>query len=272
MIIRTKGDILQDTALAQIGGKGLFVKEIEEALLAGKIDIAVHSLKDMPADLPEGLEIGATPKREDPRDAWVAADGRPIGEAPRGARIGTGSLRRGLQAKRIVPQAEVVPIRGNLDTRIRKIVSEQLAGVIVAAAGLARMGWTDRATQILEPDVMLPAVGQGILAVEMRSGDRIVREILQEIDDAVAGVEANAERAFLRTLGGGCRLPVAAHAESRGGRIRIRALVGSEDGSTVIRDEMTGANEIAEAVGREVAERILHAGGRELLAAVYGRT
>jgi len=271
LIIRTKGDIMQDTALARIGGKGLFVKEIEEALLAGTVDIAVHSLKDMPAELPEGLEIGATPERGDPRDAWIAADGRRIEDAPPGARIGTGSLRRGLQVRRMVPQAEIVPIRGNLDTRIRKIASERLAGVVVAAAGLSRMGWTDRATQILAPDVMLPAVGQGILAVEMRSGDRGVREILQPINDAATGLAAKAERAFLRALGGGCQLPVAAYAESREGRLRITGLVGSADGSAAIRDAMEGPDESAAAMGTEVAERILRAGGRELLAAVYGK-
>jgi hydroxymethylbilane synthase len=271
VVIRTKGDILQDVALARIGGKGLFVKEIEEALLAGRIDIAVHSLKDMPAELPEGLEIGATPRREDPRDAWISADGRRIEDAPRGARIGTGSLRRGLQVKRVVPQAEIVPIRGNLDTRIRKIVSENLAGVVVAAAGLGRMGWADRATQVLDPDIMLPAVGQGILAVEMRSADGGIRDILKRIDDAETGLAARSERAFLRKLGGGCQLPVAAYAENRGGRLRIRGLVGSADGSAAIRDEAEGPNEDAEAMGAEVAERILRAGGRELLDAVYGK-
>jgi hydroxymethylbilane synthase len=271
VVIRTKGDILQDVALARIGGKGLFVKEIEEALLAGRVDIAVHSLKDVPAELPEGLEIGATPRREDPRDAWISADGRRIEDAPAGARIGTGSLRRGLQVKRVVPQAEIVPIRGNLDTRIRKIASENLAGVIVAAAGLGRMGWADRATQVLEPDIMLPAVGQGILAVEMRSGDRGIRDILKGIDDADAGLAARAERAFLRKLGGGCQLPVAAYAENRGGGLRIRGLVGSADGSVAICDEAEGPNEDAEAMGADVAERILRAGGRELLDAAYGR-
>lgn len=271
VVIRTKGDILQDVALARIGGKGLFVKEIEEALLAGRVDIAVHSLKDMPAELPGGLEIGATPRREDPRDAWISADGRRIEDAPAGARIGTGSLRRGLQVKRVVPQAEIVPIRGNLDTRIRKIVSEKLAGVIVAAAGLGRMGWADRATQVLEPDIMLPAVGQGIIAVEMRSADGGIRDILKGIDDADAGLAARAERAFLRKLGGGCQLPVAAYAENRGGRLRIRGLVGSPDGSAAICDEAEGPNEDAEAMGAAVAERILRAGGRELLDAVYGK-
>jgi len=269
VVIRTKGDIMQDVALARIGGKGLFVKEIEEALLAGRVDIAVHSLKDMPAELPAGLEIGATPRREDPRDAWISADGRRIEDAPSGARIGTGSLRRGLQVRRVVPQAEIVPIRGNVDTRIRKIASENLAGVVVAAAGLSRMGWTDRATQILEPDVMLPAVGQGILAVEMRSGDAAVREILQPIDDADTGLVAQAERAFLRALGGGCQLPVAAYAENLGGRLRIRGLVGSADGAVAICDEAEGPDENAAAMGTEVAERILRAGGRELLDAVY---
>jgi hydroxymethylbilane synthase len=269
VIIKTKGDIMQDVSLVQIGGKGLFIKEIEEALLRGDVDIAVHSMKDVPAELPEELEIAVTPPREDPRDVLISSGNRKLEEMPHGARIGTCSLRRGFQLRSRMPDLDIVPLRGNLDTRIRKLATEDLAGVIVAAAGMRRMGWVAKISQFIPVEVMLPAVGQGVLGIETRRRDSSVRDAITFLHDAVTWCEVGAERAFLRRLGGGCQLPIAAFAKKNGEEITIEGLVGSVDGRVMIRHEMKGSASDFDTLGRELADHILVRGGRALLDQVY---
>ena len=266
--IRTTGDKMQSVSLSVIGGKGVFVKEIEEALLRGDVDLAVHSMKDMPSEIPAGLEIAVVPLREDPRDVLISRAGRKLEELPPGARIGTGSLRRGFQLKSLMRDVEVVSLRGNLDTRIRKIESENLDGIIVAAAGLRRMGWAGKATQYLPVDLMIPAVGQGALAIEVRAGDGRTKAIAAFLDDAVTRSTVMAERAFLAVLGGGCQVPVAGHATLSGSILYLRALIGSVDGRLVVKEDIRGAVGEHEALGRELGERILARGGRDILDAV----
>jgi len=265
VIIKTKGDIMQDVSLVKIGGKGVFVKELEEALLSKAVDMAVHSMKDVPAELPEGLEIAVTPEREDPRDVLISRDNRKVEEMVKGARIGTGSLRRGYQLLNLMPDMEIVPLRGNLDTRVKKIELDGLDGVIVAAAGLKRMGLAARVSQYLPIELMLPAVGQGVLALEVRSADAATREILSFLKHEPTWVEATAERAFLRRLGGGCQLPIAAYGKIQGNQLWVRGLVGGMDGRVLIRDEVAGDLEDAATLGMTLAEKILARGGRELL-------
>ena len=268
-VIRTKGDILQDVALAKIGGKGVFVKEIEDALLKGEIDLAVHSMKDVPADFPAELEIGAMPEREDPRDVLISRDRKKIEELRRGARIGTGSLRRKCQMGNLLPDVIIVALRGNLDTRIKKIERENLDGVILAAAGIRRMGWVDRVSQFIPVEVMLPCAGQGALGVEVRARDEELREMISFMDHAPTRREILAERAFLKRLGGGCQFPVAAYARGQGNDIVLRGLVGNMDGSKMIMDELKGPATEWERLGMEMAERILSYGGRAILAEFY---
>ena len=265
VVIRTKGDIMQDVSLAKIGGKGVFVKEIEDALLRGDVDIAVHSMKDVPAELPEGLHIAIIPEREDPRDVLIAKDNRKIESLPRGARIGTGSLRRGLQMRNLLPDVRIVPLRGNLDTRIRKIESEGLDGVIVAAAGIRRMGWLHRVSQFIPVEVMIPAVGQGALGIEMRTGDSSLAEMLAFLNHSATWMEVGAERSFLQRLGGGCQLPIAAYATIRGEELTLRGLVGSPDGRTLVADEVRGNPPDHRMLGTLLAERILSRGGQALI-------
>ena len=267
--IRTKGDILQDVPLAQIGGKGVFIKEIEEALLRGDVDLAVHSMKDVPAELPEALEITVMPLREDPRDVLISREGRKLEEMPRGARIGTGSLRRGFQLRNRMPWLEIVPLRGNLDTRIRKLETEGLDGVILAAAGITRMGWVARVSQFLPLEVLLPAVGQGALGIETRRGDARCRDAVTFLHDSATFCEVGAERAFLKGLGGGCQLPIAGFAKKSGGEIALEGLVGSLDGRMVVRHQVKGPAAAFMALGEGLAERILTEGGRALLDEVY---
>jgi hydroxymethylbilane synthase len=268
-VIKTKGDIMQDVSLVRIGGKGVFVKEIEEALLCGEIDLAVHSMKDMPIEIPGGLEIAIVPEREDPRDVLVSRGKRKLEEMPKGARIGTGSLRRGTQLRNLLPDIEIVPLRGNLDTRIRKIETEDLDGVVVAAAGIRRMGWMQRVSQFLPVEVMLPSVGQGALGIEIRQDDGDLRSALSFLDHATTAIEVGAERAFLGRLGGGCQLPVAAYGKRLGDDLLLRGLLGSLDGRFVIRDEVKGRIDSINALGVELAERILSRGGQALLDQVY---
>jgi hydroxymethylbilane synthase len=267
--IKTKGDIMQDVSLVQIGGKGLFIKEIEEALLRGDVDVAVHSMKDVPAELPEALEIAVTPLREDPRDVLVSAGNHKLEEMPRGARIGTCSLRRGCQLRNRMPDLEIVTLRGNLDTRLRKVETEGLDGVIVAAAGIRRMGWVAKVSQFIPVELMLPAVGQGVLGIETRKHDALVRGVIDFLNDPVTGCEVGAERSFLKRLEGGCQLPIAALAKKTGESITLEGLVGSENGRVMIRDAVKGAADAYEAVGRELAEKILAQGGRAILDEIY---
>jgi hydroxymethylbilane synthase len=269
VVIKTKGDIMKDVSLAKIGGKGLFVKEIEDALLRGEIDMAIHSMKDVPAELPEGLEISITPEREDPRDVLVSRNQQKLRELHNGARIGTGSLRRTFQLRHLLPEVEVVPLRGNLDTRIKKIKTDNLDGVVVAAAGMRRMGWGDLVSEFIPAEVMLPSVGQGVLGIEVRKGDVEIKNILSFLHNFRTWVEVSAERAFLKSLGGGCQVPVAAYAVKKGETLLIRGLVGSPDGREMIRDERCGECKRAEVLGRQLAENILSRGGRAILEQVY---
>ncbi|MCL2670239.1 MAG: hydroxymethylbilane synthase [Syntrophaceae bacterium] len=265
VVIKTQGDILQDVSLAKVGGKGLFVKEIEEALRKGDVDFAVHSLKDLPVELPEGLSIAATTKREDPRDCLVSLDGRSLEELPAGALIGTGSLRRSVQLKNRFPKFIIVPLRGNLDTRLGKVAANGLDGVILAAAGIRRMGWEGKISQYIPPETMLPAVGQGILGIETRRDATSVREAIAFLNDPETACEAVAERTFLASLGGGCQLPIAGFARKERERLTVEGLIGSMDGKVLLQERIEGAAQDAAALGRWLAETLLGKGGKALL-------
>jgi hydroxymethylbilane synthase len=260
--IKTTGDNITDVPLAQVGGKGLFVKEIEEALLRGEIDLAVHSMKDVPSELPSGLHLGAVTEREDPRDALVSREGRGLRELPAEARIGTASLRRGAQLLGINPRWGIVTLRGNLDTRIRKLKTEDLDAVVVAAAGVRRMGLEGRVTEYLPPEVMLPAVGQGALGIECRKED-VVDELIGFLNHPESALAVEGERAFLRRLEGGCQVPIAAYAQVRGKGIFLRGLVARLDGSYIFRAEIQGDD--AETAGRRLAEDLLAQGAGDVL-------
>ena len=267
--IRTRGDRMQDIALVEIGGKGVFVKEIEEALLRGDIDMAVHSMKDVPVDLPDGLMIGAVPQREDPRDVLISREGRKIEGLAKGARIGTGSLRRGMQIRTLMPDIEIVPIRGNIDTRIRKIITENLDGIIVAAAGIKRIGRAAEISQYIPIEVMMPSVGQGVLGIEVREDDTGTRDLISPLNHPDTVVEISAERAYLRRLDGGCQVPIAGLATKQGNTLVMRGLVGSVDGRVMIMDEIRGNSADGEDMGCTLAERILSRGGQAVLDEVY---
>ena len=264
-IIKTSGDIMQDISLLKIGGKGVFVKEIEDALLSNTIDLAVHSMKDVPTEIPEGLEFAAILQREDARDILASRDNRKLEQMPKGAKIGTGSLRRSAQLLDILPDAVIVPLRGNLDTRLRKIETENLDGVIVAAAGMKRMGFVQRITQFLPVELMLPAVGQGALGLEVRAGDNELKKNLAKINHAPTNTEIAAERAFLRRLGGGCRLPIAALGKLERDKLSLEGLVAAPQGSGIVRDKVQGSVFEAEELGKRLAEMILERGGKKFL-------
>ena len=272
IVIKTSGDRLAEATLSQVGGKRLFVKELEDALVGGEIDLAVHSSKDMPAVLPEGLDVGAVLPREDPRDAVVL----PHGSAPmaledlvralgRGPRIGTSSVRRTAQLTRIFPGASFAPIRGNLGTRLRKLDGGDFDAIVLAAAGLRRLGSGSRISASLPVDVCVPAPGQGIIAVELRSDDARVRELLARIDDAAAAVALRAERTVVTRLGGGCQMPIGAYAEVSGESMTLTGIVVSPDGARAARGRASGAVEHATAIGGNVAEQLLNDGADEIL-------
>jgi len=265
--IKTAGDKITDVPLAQVGGKGLFVKEIEEALLRKEIGLAVHSMKDVPTELPAGLHLGAITEREDPRDVLISRRRQRLEQLPPRARIGTSSLRRKAQLLRINPQWEIIPLRGNLDTRIRRLETEGLDAVIVAAAGIRRMGLEERVTESLPLDVMLPAVGQGALGIECREEGGI-NELIAFLSHPESTMAVQGERAFLRRLEGGCQVPIAAYGEAGGRRLHLRGLVASLDGSQFFRAEAQG--EDPEAVGEDVAEDLLAQGAGEVLREIYG--
>jgi hydroxymethylbilane synthase len=264
--IRTTGDRITGVPLAQVGGKGLFVKEIEEALLSGEIDLAVHSMKDVPTELPSGLHLGAITEREDPRDVMVSGDGRRLRELPPGARIGTSSLRRGAQLLVVNPQWKIVPLRGNLDTRIRKVKTEGLDAVILAAAGVRRMGLEEHITEYLPFDVMLPAVGQGALGIECRQ-EGAVNDLIAFLCHHESTMAVQGERAFLRRLGGGCQVPIAAYGAMRGSELLLQGMVARLDGSHLFRAEALGDD--PEAVGERLAEGLLAQGADEVLRELY---
>ncbi len=264
-IVKTTGDKITDASLAQLGaatgGKGLFTKEIEEALLDGRADLAVHSLKDLPTELPDGLALAAVPVREDPRDAVV---GRRLAELAPGQTIGTSSLRRAAQLRRLRPDLKIESIRGNLDTRLRKMDEGQYAAIVLASAGLRRLGWADRIAEVLDPAAMCPAVGQGALAIETRTKGA-GRGACAALDHAATHAAVAAERAFLRALGGGCQVPIGAHAAIKNGDLELRGMVISPDGSQMVGGDRTGAADQAEVIGAALGEELLSRGARGLL-------
>jgi hydroxymethylbilane synthase len=266
-IIRTTGDKVTDVPLAKVGGKGLFTKEIEDALLAGSVDLAVHSLKDMPTELPEGLALQAVPEREDVRDALV---GRKLTGLPAGARVGTSSLRRSAQLRYLRPDLVIENIRGNLDTRLRKLDEGQFDAIVLAAAGLRRLGWADRIAELLPEDVCCPAVGQGALAIETRDDEGVAALMCRKLNHKSTRLAVTAERALLGSLGGGCQVPIGAHATVADGRLRLRAVVAAPDGSNLIAAVREGASDDAAAIGSGLGQELLANGAREILEAVYG--
>ena len=268
-IVHTTGDKITDVALAMVGTKGMFTKEIEEALAAGRVDLAVHSLKDLPTELPPGFEIAAVTEREDPRDAFCSRFYSKIEELPQGARVGTSSLRRQAQLKAIRPDLEIHPLRGNVDTRLRKLERGEYDAIILASAGLKRLGRTEMVKQILSAEVMCPAAGQGALGVEIRKGDTATREQLSFLNDDAARAATTCERALLNRLGGGCQVPIGAFAETRNGKLHLEAIVADPDGSKVLRESRDGDE--PEQLGNTVGEILLGRGGEEILKAVYGR-
>jgi hydroxymethylbilane synthase len=271
VIIKTTGDKIQNVPLAQIGGKGLFIKEIEEALLSGRVDLAVHSLKDMPAEMPAGLTLGAVPPREDCRDAFISSRHASLAEIPPGGRVGTGSLRRRVQLLHRRPDLEVVPLRGNVDTRLKKMESQGLDGLILAAAGLNRLGLAHIYRGCVPEADMLPAVGQGALGLEVRLADQDLHELLGFLDDPPTRVAVTAERAFLGRLEGGCLVPVAALGRVAGDSLHLEALISDLEGRRLLRDHRTGPVADAARLGTSLAEDLLARGGGEILAELYGR-
>jgi len=263
-IIHTKGDKILDVALAKVGGKGLFVKEIEDALLRKEIDIAVHSMKDLPSEIPDGLGIGAVLERENPFDAFVSDRYSTLGSLPYGAKVGTSSLRRLSQIKHLRSDVEVVTLRGNVETRLRKM-REGLDAVILAAAGLRRLGLAENIREILSPPDFIPAVSQGVIVIESRSDDAEVNGVLKMLNHAGTEICVRAERAFLARLGGGCQVPLGAYASVSGGVMKVLGIIGSPDGGSLIRTERSGRPEDAEMLGRKAAEDLLSGGGEEIL-------
>ncbi|MFP2895850.1 hydroxymethylbilane synthase [Corallococcus sp. 4LFB] len=261
----TEGDRFLSAPLSQVGGKGLFVKEIEQALLDGRADVAVHSLKDMTSVFPDGLMLAAVPAREDPRDAFCSPDGHTLALLPPGAKVGTSSLRRSciLRARR--PDLEIVSLRGNVQTRLQKTRELKLAGAMLAAAGLKRLGLDHHITQVVPVEDSLPAVGQGVLAIQCREADADVRALLEPLEDALTRDAVRAERAFLAKLEGGCTVPLAGHATVEGGQVYLRGLVGRPDGSRVVRGEVKGPVPEAERLGEALAEELLSRGAGDIL-------
>ena len=267
-IIKTTGDKITDVALAKVGTKGMFTKEIEEALIENQVDLAVHSLKDLPTELSADFEIAAIITREDPRDVFCSVKFASIEALPQQANVGTSSLRRQAQLKALRPDLEIHPLRGNVDTRLRKLESGDYDAVVLAAAGLNRLGKTQLVRQWIPVEVMTPAAGQGALAIEIRNGDTATRAIVAFLDDAAARATTTCERALLSKLGGGCQVPIGAFAEIQGGRIRLNAVVARPDGTEVLREAHEGDDPVR--LGREVGDTLLRRGGNVILEEVYG--
>lgn len=267
--ISTKGDRILDVPLARVGGKGLFVKEIEEALLDGRIDLAVHSMKDVPAVLPAALHIAVVPEREMPQDAFVSRKFAGLDELPQGATLGTSSLRRKAQLLALRPDLDLRDLRGNVGTRLQKLDRGDFDAIMLAAAGLRRLGLEARITANMAPETMLPAVGQGALGIEMRRSDVVLLERILPLHHAETAVTVAAERAFLTRLEGGCQVPIGAYAALHAGRVELTGLIATADGKTVLRETRSSARSGAENLGRELAEALLARGGRAILEAVY---
>lgn len=264
-LITTKGDKILDAPLAKIGGKGLFTKELETAMLAGEIDIAVHSLKDMPVEVPEGLIIGAVTQREDPGDVLVSPKYKLFDKLPVGAKVGTSSLRRKAQLLSVRPDLNICDLRGNVNTRLKKLVDEHFDGIVLAAAGLKRLGFSHMITDVIDPAICLPAVGQGALAVECRCNDTEVTDLIAFLNDDDTLACTKAERAFLRRVQGGCQVPVGVYGTMEQGRLQVEGIIASLDGRRIFRDCTVGEPEQAESLGQTLADKLLAAGGREVL-------
>jgi hydroxymethylbilane synthase len=264
-IIKTSGDKIQDVPLAKIGGKGLFVKEIEEALIREEVDIAVHSMKDVPMKLPLNLVIGVITKRETPFDAFISRTGTKLADLPENARIGTGSLRRSAQLLKYRPDLEIVPLRGNIDTRLKKLETENMDGIILAGAGLKRMGWEDQITELIDPEIILPAMGQGAVGIEARRYSPDLLGAILPLDDDETHLALEAERAMVGKLEGGCQIPIGAYATLDGRTLKLRGLVASLDGKTVYQAEKEGPCDQARIIGIEVANELLEMGAGKIL-------
>lgn len=265
----TRGDQILDAPLAKVGGKGLFVKELEIGLLDHVADIAVHSMKDVPAEFPEGLHLPVILEREDPRDALVSLRYQTLGDLPQDALIGTSSLRRQAQLRRTLPSARISPLRGNVGTRLAKLESEGLDAIILAAAGLKRLGLGERITQTLAPDISLPAVGQGAIGIESRVGDELIEALIRPLHHPDTADCVLAERAFNARLDGGCQVPIAGHAVLVSDRIHLKGLVADPEGQGCVTDEITGARSEAAALGSQLAERLLQQGADAILKRVF---
>lgn len=262
--IVTKGDKILDVTLSKVGGKGLFVKEIEQAMFDKEIDMAVHSMKDMPSVIPDGLTIATIPVREDHRDAFISNGNIPLLDLPKGAVVGTSSLRRGAMVLAVRPDLQVKSVRGNIDTRLRKLKEEDYDAIILAAAGLIRMGWGDEVvTEFLEPEISVPAIGQGALAIECREDDAELREVLEKINDEYTAHTVTAERKFLHLMNGSCQVPIAGYAEMVGDEVELTAVIATTDGKVVLKEVIRGKNPVA--VGEQAAERMKERGAQDII-------
>jgi hydroxymethylbilane synthase len=266
----TQGDRVLDSPLAKIGGKGLFVKELEQGMLEGRADIAVHSMKDVPVELPHGLGIGAILEREDPQDAFVSNRFGSIDELPEGARLGTSSLRRQCQLRARRPDLQLSDLRGNVNTRLSRLDQGDYDAIVLACAGLKRLGMAARITRALTPEELLPAIGQGVIGIECRLDDEIVRRLIEPLEHAPTRLRVQAERAFNAALAGGCQAPVAGFSLLEHDRLELRGLVGWPDGSKIVRGQISGPSQDAETLGRELAEELLSRGARPILQALLG--
>ena len=267
-VIRTTGDKIVDIALAKVGTKGMFTKEIEEALADDRVDLAVHSLKDLPTELPREFELAAVTHRENPHDVFLSRRYKSLADLRAVARVGTSSLRRQAQLKAVRPDLDIYPLRGNVDTRLRKLEAGEYDGIVLAAAGLRRLGRNELVRETLSAEVMCPAAGQGALGIEIRAGDNITRGYLAFLDDAAARATTTAERALLRALGGGCQVPIGALAEQRGEKLYLAAVVARPDGSQILREAQTGDD--PEKLGASIAHSLLRRGADVILQEVYG--
>jgi hydroxymethylbilane synthase len=268
--IKTTGDKILDVPLAKVGGKGLFVKEIEEAMLANEIDIAVHSMKDVPTFFPDGLHLSCITKREDPRDALLTRNGVTFKELPKGANVGTSSLRRQAQLMNIRPDFVIHQLRGNVDTRLRKLKEGQFDAIILAAAGIKRLGLAENVTEYIDPEISLPAIGQGALGIECRVDDRELNVLIAFFNHDDSRTCVTGERALLRRLEGGCQVPIACYGRMKDGKLHLTGLVGSVDGKRIIKDTIEGAPDTAEKLGVTLAEKLLVQGADVILREVYG--
>ncbi|MFZ0468696.1 MAG: hydroxymethylbilane synthase [Thiogranum sp.] len=270
LTMTTQGDKILDTPLAKVGGKGLFVKELEVGMLEGRADLAVHSMKDVPVEFPEGLGLAAVLPREDPRDVLISNRFSSIDELPDGARVGTSSLRRQCQLRARRPDLQILDLRGNVNTRLKKLDEGAYDAILLAAAGVRRMGWESRITELLPPEQFLPAIGQGAIGIEIRIDDQRVAGLVAQLNDPRTATRIGAERALNERLQGGCQVPIAGYSEISHGVIVLRALVGRPDGSELVQGVISGRPEDAEELGRVLADDLLSRGAREILADVYG--